>query len=189
MWRLCHGSRGKIHQAFSLRFHIPQAIKLPPLSPLELRKAWEGLGTRLRLNWAFQKFCCRITTLQTILCELVEDEVKAPSCFINNSANWTIVGLRGCQLWILIWAMNIVSKLIAHLSTALKLLPTSGKSVWLSSVQWNLYNAYTIGAIWSFMSKEVSLLRRLLVYFQYVLVPLSVMKARSKALSCCTMKG
>ena len=27
MWRLCHGSRGKIHQAFSLRFCILQAIK------------------------------------------------------------------------------------------------------------------------------------------------------------------
>ena len=30
------------------------------------------------------------------------------SVFINNSVNQTLVGLGGCQLWILIWAVNVL---------------------------------------------------------------------------------
>ena len=37
----------------------------------------------------------------------VQDKVNAPFYFINNSVNLTLVGLGGCRLWILIWAMNI----------------------------------------------------------------------------------
>ena len=70
---------------------------------------WWGLGTRLTSSdWAqllsSPKILCQLLTQQStksLSAQLVQ------SSFINNSANLTIVGLGGCQLWILIWAMNI----------------------------------------------------------------------------------
>ena len=56
-----------------------------------------------------------------------------PSYFINNSVNLTIVGLRGCQLWIINWSMNILIwamniELLSHRSIGT--LKLSWSTVW-----------------------------------------------------------
>ena len=55
------------------------------------------------------KPCKNFICIVTFSTPLTEDPKTSPNTFfIKNSVNLTVVGFRGCQLWILIWAVNIL---------------------------------------------------------------------------------
>ena len=112
-----------------------------------------------RLNlWAFQKFFSTMgesTFHQVIL----HEQPATTSYFINNCMTLTLVGFRGCWLWIIKWAMNI---LISAMNTSYdqSLISWSYSSTWIATQDWSRvsdFNQFVISWRCSFSDKGQAL--------------------------------